>query len=120
MRKPSYGGSRSVTDDFLDRDHRRTTLPLQLGGRRASSTCRPVNENRRVEQSRICTPRLACWSKMRHMRRQLERCGDCSPAARCANHEACATHRDAALASEIGEAWAVFVRGQVDLRKPWP
>jgi hypothetical protein len=57
---------------------------------------------------------------MRQVRRKLERCGDCTPAARCANHQACATQRDAALAAEIGEAWAVFVRGQVDVRKPWP
>ena len=33
---------------------------------------------------------------------------------------ACATQRDAALASEIGAAWAVFVRGQLDVREPWP
>jgi len=25
-----------------------------------------------------------------------------------------------ALAAEIGAAWAVFVRGQVDVRKTWP
>jgi hypothetical protein len=54
------------------------------------------------------------------VRRQQERCGECTPAARCANHQACATQRDAALASEIGAAWAAFVRGQVDVRKPWP
>jgi hypothetical protein len=54
------------------------------------------------------------------VRRQLERCGDCTPAARCANHQECATQRDAALASEIGAAWGVFVRGQMDVRKPWP
>jgi len=63
---------------------------------------------------------LACWRKIRHVRRQQERCGDCTPAARCANHQACATQRDAALASEIGAAWALFVRGQMDVRKPWP
>jgi hypothetical protein len=57
---------------------------------------------------------------MRQVRRKLERCGDCTPAGRCANHQACATQRDAALASEIGEAWALFVCGQVDVRKPWP
>lgn len=54
------------------------------------------------------------------MGRNLERCGECTPAARCANHQACVTHRDAALASEIGAAWAVFVRRQVDVRQPWP
>ena len=50
----------------------------------------------------------------------MERCGECTPSARCPNHEACVTQRDAALAAEIGAAWAVFVRGQVDVRKPWP
>jgi hypothetical protein len=54
------------------------------------------------------------------VRRNLERCGECTPAARCANHQACATQRDAAFASEIGAAWAVFVRGQIDVRQPWP
>jgi hypothetical protein len=54
------------------------------------------------------------------MRRQGERCGDCSPAQQCANHAACATQRDARLAAEIGAGWAVFVRGQVALRQPWP
>lgn len=54
------------------------------------------------------------------MRRQVERCGDCAPGKQCANHQACATQRDAALAAEIGAAWAVFVRGQLDIRKPWP
>jgi hypothetical protein len=57
---------------------------------------------------------------MRQVRRRVERCGDCSHGAQCANHRACATQRDAALASEIGAAWAVFVRGQLDIRKPWP
>jgi len=57
---------------------------------------------------------------MRHVRRKLERCGDCAPAGRCAHHQACVTQPDAALAAEIGAAWAVFVRGQVDVRKPWP
>jgi hypothetical protein len=38
----------------------------------------------------------------------------------CANHLACATQRDASLAAEIGAGWAVFVRGQIALRKPWP
>src|ERR1051325_11418607 len=38
----------------------------------------------------------------------------------CANHLACATQRDAALASEIGAAWAVFVHSQLDIRRPWP
>lgn len=54
------------------------------------------------------------------MRRNVERCGECKPAARCANHEACATQLDAALASEIGAAWARFTRGQLDARKRWP
>ena len=58
--------------------------------------------------------------KLRHVRRQLERCGDCAPGQQCANHLACATQRDAALAAEIGAAWAVFVRGQLDIRRPWP
>lgn len=30
------------------------------------------------------------------------------------------TQRDVALAAEIGAAWAVFVRGQFDIRRPWP
>jgi hypothetical protein len=64
-------------------------------------------------------PWLGC-SKIRHVRRQLERCGDCAPGRQCANHLACATQRDAALAAEIGAAWAVFVRGQLDIRRPWP
>jgi len=69
----------------------------------------------------ICTcPDAAAWSKIRHVRRNLERCAECTPAARCVNHQACATRRDASLASEIGAAWAVFVRGQVDVRQPWP
>jgi len=50
----------------------------------------------------------------------MERCGDCRPGVQCANHRACATHHDAALAAEIGAAWAVFVRRQLDVRKPWP
>jgi hypothetical protein len=54
------------------------------------------------------------------MRRAVERCGDCTPGAQCTNHLACATQRDAALAAEIGAAWAVFVRGQLDIRRPWP
>ncbi len=54
------------------------------------------------------------------MRRAMERCGDCRPGVQCANHQACATHHDAALAAEIGAAWAVFVRRQLDVRKPWP
>ncbi|MGH9884652.1 MAG: hypothetical protein ACREBE_03940 [bacterium] len=54
------------------------------------------------------------------MRRQLERCGDCAPGRQCANHLACAAERDAALAAEIGVAWAIFVRGQLDVRRPWP
>jgi hypothetical protein len=53
-------------------------------------------------------------------RRQLERCGDYTPGQQCANHLACATQRDSALAAEIGAAWAVFVRGQLDVRRPWP
>jgi hypothetical protein len=57
---------------------------------------------------------------MRQVRRRLERCGDCKPGEQCAHHQACATQPDAALASEIGAAWAVFVRRQVDVRKPWP
>ena len=62
----------------------------------------------------------ASWSKIRQVRRNLERCGESTPAARCANHHACATERDAALAAEIGAARAVFVRRQVDVREPWP
>jgi hypothetical protein len=58
--------------------------------------------------------------KIRQVRRKLERCGECTPAARCANHQTCASQRDAALAAEIGAAWAMFVRGQVDVRRPWP
>jgi len=54
------------------------------------------------------------------VRRAVERCGDCSHARQCDNHRACVTQPDAALASAIGAAWAVFVRGQVDVRKPWP
>jgi hypothetical protein len=54
------------------------------------------------------------------MRRQVERCGDCAHGQQCANHLASTTQRDAALAAEIGAAWAVFVRGQLDIRKPWP
>jgi hypothetical protein len=55
------------------------------------------------------------------MRRAVERCGDCAPGKQCPNHFACATQlRDAALAAEIGAAWAVFVRGQLDIRRPWP
>jgi hypothetical protein len=54
------------------------------------------------------------------MRRAVERCGDCAPGKLCPNHLACATQPDAALASEIGAAWASFVRGQVDVRRPWP
>lgn len=38
----------------------------------------------------------------------------------CTYHSACATEHDAALAAEIGVAWALFVRRQVDVRKPWP
>jgi hypothetical protein len=64
-------------------------------------------------------PRLGC-SKIRRVRRQLERCGDCAPGRQCAHHLACATQREAALAAEIGAAWAVFVRGQLDIRRPWP
>lgn len=54
------------------------------------------------------------------VRRRLERCGDCAPDRQCANHLACATERDAALAAGIGAAWALFVRGQLDARRPWP
>jgi hypothetical protein len=54
------------------------------------------------------------------MRRAVERCGDCAPGKQCSYHLACATQRDAALAAEIGAAWAVFVRGQLDVRRPWP
>jgi len=54
------------------------------------------------------------------VRRAVERCGDCSHGKQCDNHRACVTQPDAALASAIGAAWAVFVRGQVDVRKPWP
>lgn len=54
------------------------------------------------------------------MRRLVERCGDCAPGRQCANHIACATDRNAALAAEIGIGWATFVRGQVSVRKPWP
>jgi len=56
---------------------------------------------------------------MRSSRRAVERCGDCAHGQQCAHHLACATQRDAALAAEIGAAWAVFVRGQIDIRKPW-
>lgn len=49
-----------------------------------------------------------------------ERCGDCAPGKQCPNHLACATQHDAALAAEIGAAWAVFVRRQIDIRRPWP
>jgi len=54
------------------------------------------------------------------MRRAVERCGDCAPGKLCSCHVACSTQRDAALAAEIGAAWAVFVRGQLDVRRPWP
>jgi hypothetical protein len=65
-------------------------------------------------------PRWFSCCKIRQVRRQLERCGDCAHGQQCANHLACATQRDAALAAEIGAAWAVFVRGQLDVRRPWP
>lgn len=54
------------------------------------------------------------------MRRAVERCGDCSHGRQCDHHQACATQPDAALASAIGAAWAVFVRSQIDVRQPWP
>jgi hypothetical protein len=38
----------------------------------------------------------------------------------CPGHQACATQPDAALAAEFGVGWAIFVRGQVDVRRPWP
>jgi hypothetical protein len=57
---------------------------------------------------------------MRHMRWNVERCGECTPAGRCRNHEDCATHPDAGLASDIGAAWARFTRTQIDVRRPWP
>lgn len=58
--------------------------------------------------------------KLRRVRRQLERCGECAPGRPCPNHQACASQHDAALASAIGAAWAGFVRGQLDIRRPWP
>ena len=54
------------------------------------------------------------------VRRSVERCGDCAPGRPCPGHLACATQPDAALAAEIGIGWATFVRGQVDIRRPWP
>jgi hypothetical protein len=54
------------------------------------------------------------------VRRGDERCGDCAPGRQCPNHLACASQREAALAAEIGVGWALFVRRQVDVRKPWP
>lgn len=54
------------------------------------------------------------------MRRAIERCGDCAPGKQCSYHAACASQPDAALASQIGAAWARFVRSQVDVRRPWP
>jgi hypothetical protein len=54
------------------------------------------------------------------MRRAIERCGECAPGKQCPYHFACANQSDAALASQIGAAWARFVRGQIDIRRPWP
>jgi len=53
-------------------------------------------------------------------RTQTERCGDCSPRGPCANYLACRTHRDAAIAADIGVGWARFVWREVDVRQPWP
>lgn len=43
-----------------------------------------------------------------------------APGWPCPGHHACATQPDATIASEIGAAWARFVRAQVDVRLPWP
>jgi hypothetical protein len=57
----------------------------------------------------ICDAATARLQNMAPMRRAVERCGDCAPGRLCVHHHACATQRDAALAAEIGAAWAVFV-----------
>lgn len=49
-----------------------------------------------------------------------ERCGDCSPRQQRAHHLACATQADARLAADIGVGWAHFVKGERDIRRPWP
>jgi len=54
------------------------------------------------------------------VRRAVERCGECAPSRLCPGHQACATQPDAALAAQIGVAWAMFVRRQIDIRRPWP
>jgi hypothetical protein len=84
----------------------------------------------RSRRSRVAPP-ASRWQGDRHLgpgaaaakcdvRRAVERCGECAHGGQCANHRACATQRDAALAAEIGAAWAVFVRRQLDIRRPWP
>jgi hypothetical protein len=57
---------------------------------------------------------------MHPMRRYEERCGECSPRGPCRNHIEVRTHRDAAIAADIGVGWARFVHREVDIRKPWP
>ena len=94
-----------------------TAIPAEIEGADDAGKPFPVGPSPRGD---LHSRRIAGWSKMRQVRCNLERCGECTPAGRCANHQACVTQRDAALAAEIGAAWAEFVRGQVDVRKPWP
>jgi hypothetical protein len=82
---------------------------------------RPLSSGTSSRKERgIGIPRSFGDCRIRKVRRRLERCGDCAHGQQCANHLACATQRDATLAAEIGAAWAMFVRGQLDARRPWP
>jgi hypothetical protein len=84
----------------------------------AHFTCCPTS---RGQISRMRWVALCCKRPVLQddagMSRRIERCGDCSPQRQCTNHVACATHRDASIAAEIGVGWAEFVRGQVSIRR---
>lgn len=66
--------------------------------------------------SAIAKPQLAVRTSRTLSASSIASWGDCAAGHQCADQRACATERDAALAAEIGPAWAMFVRSQLDAR----
>jgi len=100
--------------------------------RSSPATRRPRKLRRELASADPCQARTACGydgigsrgavarAAKCSVARSVERCTECAPGWPCPEHQACATQPDAAIASEIGAAWARFVRAQVDVRLPWP
>jgi hypothetical protein len=95
--------TKEAQDRLVSRISRRSTKLLAEAPREAGVTL-STNHRSRMLQARYLRSHQRAKSGSFHRRTQ---------------HLACATQRDAALAAEIGAAWAVFAGGQLDIRRPW-